>query len=160
DQLKRDGRYSEAVEPAREAAEVRTRVQGNDQWQAADARRAVDDLRRIAALPEEGRKAMASVGDLSQKADTERQRGHYAESERITRTLLEIRRKWLGEKHPDTALSYSNLAVNLLEQGKSAQAEPLLRKALAIRLEALGDDHPQTAESYNNLAMCLNAQGK
>src|SRR5262245_2424822 len=107
------GRFAEAIEPARGVAEIRTRLQGADHWQAADARRAVDDLRTIAALPEEGRKAMASVGELAQKADAEYQRGHYAESERINRTLLEIRRKWLGEGHPGTVSSYSYLGYNL-----------------------------------------------
>jgi hypothetical protein len=101
-QLRRAGQFAEAIEPAREVGEIRTRLQGADHWQAADARRAVGDLRQIAALHEEGRKAMASAGELVQKADAERQRAHSAESERISRTLLEIRRKWLGEGHPTT----------------------------------------------------------
>src|SRR5262249_14843491 len=106
------------IGPAREVAETRTRLQCADHWQTADARRGVDDLRKVAALPEEGRKAMASVGDLVQRYEAERQRAHYAEAERISRTLLEIRRKWLGEAHPDTAQSYNNLAANLLHQRK------------------------------------------
>ena len=44
-QLRREGRFAEAIEPAREVAEIRTRLQGADHWQTADARRAVDDLR-------------------------------------------------------------------------------------------------------------------
>jgi tetratricopeptide (TPR) repeat protein len=159
-QLRKEGKFAEAIEPAREVAEIRTRLQGADHWQAADARRAVDDLRRIAAMPEEGRKAMASVGELDQKADAARQRAHYADAERIDRTLLEIRRKWLGEDHPETASSYNNLAVNLNSQGRFAEAEPLVRRALAIWLKALGEDHPETAHSYNNLAFNLNGQGK
>jgi Flp pilus assembly protein TadD len=159
-QLQREGRFAEAIEPAREAAEIRTRLQGADHWQTADARRAVDDLSKIAALPEEGRKAIASMGELAQKADAERRRAHYAESERINRTMLEIRRNWLGEDHPDTAASYNNIAYNLKEQGKYAEAEPLDRKALAIALKALGEDHPHTAITYNNLAFNLNSQGK
>src|SRR6516162_7344138 len=84
-QLQKEGKFAEAIAPAREVAEIRTRLQGADHWQTADARRAVDDLRKIATLPEDGRKAMASVGDLVQKAEAERQRAHYAESERINR---------------------------------------------------------------------------
>ena len=57
--MRREGKFSQAIEPAREVAEVRARLQGADHWQAADARRAVADLRKIAALPEEGR---AGVG--------------------------------------------------------------------------------------------------
>jgi Tfp pilus assembly protein PilF len=159
-QLQRAGRFAEAIEPAREVADIRTWLQGADHWQAVDARRAVDDLRRIAALPEEGRKALASVEELVQKSDAERQRGHYAESERINRTLLEIRRKWLGEGHPHTAQSYNNIAENLDLQGKSVEAEPLYRTALAIRLKVLGEDHPHTAQSYNNVGSSLFLQGR
>src|SRR5262245_45420762 len=39
--LQREGRFAEAVGPASEAAEIRTRLQGADHWQAADARRLV-----------------------------------------------------------------------------------------------------------------------
>jgi CHAT domain-containing protein/tetratricopeptide (TPR) repeat protein len=159
-QLQREGRFAEAIEPAREAAEIRTRLQGADHWQTADARRAVDDLRTIAALPEEGRKAMASVGELDRKAQVERQRVHYADAERIDRILLEIRRKWLGDDHPDTAQSHNSVAFNLNAQGKYTEAEPLFRHALAIKLKALGEDHPDTALGYNNVAFTLDAQGK
>jgi hypothetical protein len=159
-QLQGAGRFAEAIEPAREVAEIRTRLQGADHWQTADARRAVDNLRTIAALPEEGRKALASVGDLARKADAERQRAHYSEAERIDRSLLELRRKWLGDDHPDTAASYNNLAANTQYQRKYAEAEPLFRQALAIKLEALGEGHPATARSYHNVALNLHAQGK
>src|SRR5262249_34159750 len=160
DQLRRAGRFAEAIEPAREVVEIRTRLQGADHWQAADARRAVDDLRRIATFSEEGRKAMASVGDLQQKADTERERAHYAEAERINRILLELRRKWLGEDHPAPAGSYNGNADHVNGRGKYTEAEPLNRQALAIWLEALGEGHPVTATSYNNLAFNLDDQGK
>jgi hypothetical protein len=159
-QLRREGRFTDAIEPAREMAEIRARLQGAEHWQAADARRTVDDLSTIAALPEEGRKALASVEELVKRAGAEHQRAHYAESERLSRTLLEIRRRWLGEDHPHTAGSYNMLAYLLHAQGKSAAAEPLLRRTLAIRLKALGEGHPDTALSYNNLANSLNAQGK
>src|SRR5262249_13132658 len=52
-QLQREGRFAEAIGPAGEVAAIRTRLQGADHWQAVDARRAVDDLRKIAALPED-----------------------------------------------------------------------------------------------------------
>jgi tetratricopeptide (TPR) repeat protein len=160
DQLKRAGQFAEAVEPARKVLAVCEKVLGSNHWKTADARRAVEDLRTIATLPEEGRKALASVGDLEQKYKAEYQRAHYAESERISHTLLEIRRKWLGEDHPDTAASYNNLAYNLQDQGRYTAAEPLYRKALAIKLKTAGEGHPDTATSYNNLASILRDQGK
>ena len=73
---------------------------------------------------------------------------------------LAARLKALGEQHPSTASSYSNLASCLHSQGKHAEALPLYHKALAIRLKVLGKLHPDTAQSYNNLAFWLNGQGK
>jgi tetratricopeptide (TPR) repeat protein len=159
-QLRREGRFAEAIGPARAVAETRTRLQGGDHWQAADARRTVDDLRAIAALPEEGRKAMASVGHLEHQASAEHQLAHYAEAERISRTLLEIRQRWLGEDHPDSAQSGSNVAYCLNAQGRYTEAEPLYRQALAIYVKALGENHPGTAGGYNLVALNLAAQGK
>ena len=39
--------------------------------------------------------------------------------------VLEVRRRVLGEEHPDTLISMNNLAVLYRDQGKYAQAEPL-----------------------------------
>src|SRR6516164_161188 len=36
-QLQKEGKIAEAIEPARKRAEIRTRLQGGDHWQAADA---------------------------------------------------------------------------------------------------------------------------
>ena len=87
-------------------------------------------------------------------------RGQYAEAALLFRKTLRVRRDTLGEDHPDTATSYSNLAETLSDQGKYAEAEAMHRRALAIYLKALGEDHPDTATSYSNLAETLSAQGK
>ncbi len=55
---------------------------------------------------------------------------------------LAIRRKWLGEDHPDTASSYNNLAVNLNAQAEYAKAQPHFDQSMAIRRKRLGEDHP------------------
>jgi tetratricopeptide (TPR) repeat protein len=86
--------------------------------------------------------------------------GKYAQAQPLYEKALEIRRRLLTDEHPDTALSYSNLAVNLDAQGKLAQAQPLLEKALEIYRRLLAEDHPDTASAYNELAYNLNAQGK
>jgi tetratricopeptide (TPR) repeat protein len=65
----------------------------------------------------------------------------------------------LGEEHPDTALSYDNVA-NLKAQGKYAEAAEGLRKALDINRKVLGEEHPHTAGSYNHVAGNLQAQGR
>src|SRR5262249_53509204 len=71
---------------------------------------------------------------------------------------LAIKRKLLGEDHPDTALSCNAVATNLMAQGKYAQAQVMHEQALAIRRKVLGEDHPLTAASYYNLAGTLSSQ--
>jgi tetratricopeptide (TPR) repeat protein len=160
DQLRRAGKFVEAVEPAQKVVAICERALGPDHWQTSEARLSVDELKTIATLPEEGRKALATTGELDDQARAAMQRGSPAESEYAYRSLLEIHRRWLGEDHLASAQSYDNLAYNLAEQGKYAEAEPLFRKALAVRLKALGENHPHPALSYNNLAADLDDQAR
>src|SRR5262249_42147598 len=157
---RRAGRFAEAIEPAKQVLAVCEKALGPDHWQTADARRTIETLKTIVGLPEEGRRAMASVGSLAEEADALEDRAKYVDSEKIRREVMEGVRRWLGEDPPDTALSYSNLAVNLQEQGRYAEAQPLFQRALDIRRKAPGEGHPDTALSYNNLAYNLNSQGR
>ena len=58
----------------------------------------------------------------------------------------------LGENHPDTAMSYNDLAYVHERQGEYGEAEELYKKSLKIRERVLGENHPDTAMSYNNVA--------
>ena len=73
---------------------------------------------------------------------------------------MAARRETLGDRHPDTLRSISNMAMLLKAQRKLTEAEPLFREALAARRETLGDRHPDTLNSINNMAMLLEDQGK
>src|SRR5262249_18997845 len=72
DQLRRAGKFTEVIEPAQKVLEICLKALGPDHWQTADGRRAVEDYRTIARLPEEGRKALASTRDLEEKANAAR----------------------------------------------------------------------------------------
>jgi CHAT domain-containing protein/tetratricopeptide (TPR) repeat protein len=85
--------------------------------------------------------------------------GDYAGAEPLLRAALSMRRKLLGDEHPDVAQSLNNLAFLLMHQGDYAGAEPLFREALAMWRELLGDEHPDAALSLGNLASVLWAQG-
>jgi tetratricopeptide (TPR) repeat protein len=160
DDLWRAGKFAEAVAPARQAVAVCEQALGPDHWRTADARRKVETLETIAGLPEEGRKALAAVPALDQEFREAYGKASYADAERLVRQTLEVRRRRLGEAHPDTAKSYNNLAAVLYWQGELAEAEAMHRRALTVRLQALGEGHPDTANSYNNLAPVLRDQGK
>ena len=75
---------------------------------------------------------------------------------------LENRRRVLGPEHPDTALSMSALAEQLVYQGKYAEAETVSREAVAVhrRLRERGDVNPMWfASSLNILGVTLSSKG-
>ncbi len=59
----------------------------------------------------------------------------------------------LGDAHPDTLGSISNLAVLLQAQGKLAEAGPLFREALDGQRRTLGDAHPNTRNAVQLWAL-------
>ena len=65
---------------------------------------------------------------------------------------LTRRRRVLGDDHPDTLTSASNLAVDLHALGEYQQARALDEDTLTRPRRVLGDDHPDTLISANNLA--------
>ena len=160
DDLRRQGKFAEARDLARDRAMLLEKALGSDDWRTADAGQEVQTLATIAALPEEGRVVMAAAALSKAQADALDARAQHRDAEVIWRRLADDSRRWLGEDHFYTATSYNSLATNLGAQGRYAEAEPLLRKSLDIRLKALGESHLDTATGYNNLATNLNDQGR
>ena len=79
------------------------------------------------------------------------------------RTTLEealaMRRKVLGEEHPDVAVTHSELGRVLFDQGRLDEAEAHFRSALAIRRKALGPADHETATSMSDLGLLLRDKG-
>ena len=69
------------------------------------------------------------------------------------------RRRVLGEDHPDTLISASNLAETLRALGDLAGARDLHQRTYDTRRRVLGDDHPDTLASAGNLASTLHDLG-
>jgi tetratricopeptide (TPR) repeat protein len=154
------GKFAEALQPAEEILALRKRVQGEGHWEVADAAHLVQTLRRVARLPAAEQQKLAAAKPTEAKAGALDEQGKYAQAEPLFRKVLAIHEEVLGPKHPDTALSCSNLAANLDAQGKAQEAEPLHRQALAICEEVLGPKHLNTAQSCFNLATNLHQQGR
>jgi hypothetical protein len=66
-----------------------------------------------------------------------------------------MRRKLLGDEHPDVATSLNNLANCYKSQGKYKEAEPLYLEGLSILFHSLGQNHPNTMTVYNNFRYFL-----
>jgi CHAT domain-containing protein len=97
---------------------------------------------------------------LNQQAYQLYQQGKYNEAIAIAERVLEMRRKLLGDQHPDVATSLNNLAFLYSSQGRYSEAEPLYIQALEMARKLLGDEHPHVATSLNNLALLYRSQGR
>ncbi|QKD57122.2 uncharacterized protein FOBCDRAFT_139794, partial [Fusarium oxysporum Fo47] len=87
-------------------------------------------------------------------------RGTWREKEAVDRRALGIRREALGEKHPHTMWSMSELATTYHAQGRYEEAEEIQIKVLALKQEVLGDKHPHTIWSMSELALTYREQGR
>jgi len=85
--------------------------------------------------------------------------GKYDEAEPLHREALEVSRETLGDRHPNTLGSISNLGALLYAKGDLAAAEPLIREALEGQRETLGNRDLSTLVSINNLGALLWAKG-
>jgi tetratricopeptide (TPR) repeat protein len=86
--------------------------------------------------------------------------GKYEAAEPLYQQALELRKRILGENHPEYANSLNNLAGLYDSQGKYEAAEPLYQQGLELTKRILGENHPQYATSLNNLASLYYSQGK
>ncbi len=79
--------------------------------------------------------------------------GNYAESEKLLRQSLAVRKIIFGEiPHPDWADNLNNLGSLLNDKGDFEQADILYNQALDMYKILFGDSHPEVAGIYNNLA--------
>ncbi|ODS34806.1 MAG: kinesin light chain KLC [Candidatus Scalindua rubra] len=104
--LYQQGKYSEAINVAKESLKVAEEIFGSDHPN--------------------------SVTTMNSLAWFYYSQGKYAEAEPLLKRALEISEKALGKEHPQIATVLSNLAALYKEQGKYTEAEPLYNQALEI----------------------------
>jgi hypothetical protein len=102
---------------------------------------------------------IATVDLMGWVAQYDHVRGVYKSAENLCHLQWEIRRRILGDEHPDTLTSMNNLAATLQAQGDLTGAREKQEDVLDITRRILGDEHPDTLTSMNNLAATLRAQG-
>ena len=86
--------------------------------------------------------------------------GNIEKAIKLENEALEIRRKALGEEHPDYAASLSNLALYTSATGNYDEAIKMENTALRIRKAALGEESADYATSLCNLADFNSGIGK
>ncbi|AFZ26376.1 tetratricopeptide repeat protein [Cylindrospermum stagnale PCC 7417] len=97
---------------------------------------------------------------LNNLAALYKSQGRYSDAEPLYLQSLEIKKRQLGQDHPDVANSLNNLAALYEFQGRYSDAEPLYLQSLEILKRQLGQDHPDVATSLNNLASLYKSQGR
>ncbi len=86
--------------------------------------------------------------------------GLYPEARTQLERALELNRRVLGSRNPETLRSMTRLARATLLQGKFPQAEALVSEALEMQRRVLGADHPDTLDSMFGLGKVYFEQGK
>ena len=109
----------------------------------------------------------SALGDGAETVDTMYdlsnlllQQGKYADAEPQLRTVVDVRRRLLGEQHADTLAAASALGLVYAAQGKLEPAEPLLASAVEGFRRIRGDDDPQTIDSMGNLGFVYDRLAK
>jgi len=85
--------------------------------------------------------------------------GDYAGAKGLAEKAVASAERNFGPDHPNTAVSYSMLAIALKSQGDCVGAKGLFEKVAASTEHNFGPDHPETAISYSNLATVLQDLG-
>ena len=95
-----------------------------------------------------------AIGCLNDLGDSFAQAIEYGQS------LVADSERVLGETHPGTLTSRSNLAAAYRAAGRLEEAIPLYERTLADREQVLGETHPGTLTSRSNLAAAYRAAGR
>jgi eukaryotic-like serine/threonine-protein kinase len=114
--------------------------------------RAVDRAHELSGQPV----IEAQMLDLIGRIRTEL--GDYDAARPLLAEALSIRRRVLGNQHPDVATSLMNTA-QLLGHTDHLGGVAVLREALAIRQRAFGDGDPRTTDALYSLATELHMSG-
>jgi tetratricopeptide (TPR) repeat protein/predicted Ser/Thr protein kinase len=171
------GRHREAEAILREASELATSI-GYDEL-AADAatrlvyaigmgperaeealawsRHAEAALARWANDSDEG--ALAQARLQSNVAIVHGALGRYADELAAMKAAYEVKRRILGDEHPEVAGAIENVGLALAHVGRVPEARESFAESLALFRKALGDDHPDVALSAANLARATNDLG-
>lgn len=102
---------------------------------------------------------LRSAAVLNNIAITSFRLGDSARGEATFRKVLAIRKAALGEKHPDVASAYANLAASL-PGDRVGEALEYHQKALDLRRQLFDADHPSIADSLDGVANALERLGR
>jgi CHAT domain-containing protein len=152
--------YASARKIQSDTLRLLARRYGEQDWHVTDARLKLRDIEFEEKLAPEGREQLRHIHELVSVCARLFNQGRYREALVPAEQALAIRKKILGETHPDTAANLNFVAVLYEDLHADAKVEPLYQQALQIRKKTLGEQHPLTAASLENLALFYDNRGK
>jgi CHAT domain-containing protein/Tfp pilus assembly protein PilF len=152
--------WAAARQARQEVLTIQTKLHGAGDWRVTDARLALAETERRAALTAEQRRRLSEALRLHRQLVQAINRRQEAEAIPLGQQSLDIRKEILGPDHRLVADSLNNLGLLHLRLKDRAAALPLLRQALAIREKVLGKDHPAVGDSLHNLGILYKGMGK
>jgi hypothetical protein len=81
-------------------------------------------------------------------ASTYRNQGRWKKAEERNVQVMEMRKRVLGQEHPDTLTGMANLAFTWKSRESDVEALELMKACLLLRKQKLGADHPDTISSF------------
>ncbi|CAE6460118.1 unnamed protein product [Rhizoctonia solani] len=104
--------------------------------------------------------SLSTFLDRDGKWDTVKFTQVMADLKQLEVQVLNARKRVLGEEHPDTLFSRSNLALTYSHLGQYNEAQQLHVQVLDARKRVLGEEHPDTLQSMNDLASTYSHLGR
>jgi len=151
--------YATARQVQVESIRLLAQRYGERNWQVTNARWNLRDLELRQRLTPEGRAQLKKAEELDATRLRFLEQERYRESLAAAREAFEIRKRVLGEEHPDTAASLNYVGLLYSKLNDFAKAEPVYRQVFDMRRKILGDEHPGTAESAHNLGVLYSKKG-
>ena len=155
DEHDKAGEWKEAAAVARQLLDLRRAKQGEKHWETVSAWWQDRTAARMARESPEFAGEYQAASKANSEGEEFSKKHKYLEAQSAFETALNIRRRVLGEDHPEIIYSYTQAAFNLYAQGKYNEAVLMFEKALAISKRIYDGDHRTTLTCFNNLGSTL-----
>jgi len=124
---------------------------GDRSWLTNDSKRALEELQKRQAAPEEQQLQLKQADQLYAQFAARLQLGQAQAALDLAHQVLKLREEALGSEHPTTAACLNDIAMMYQSQLNYGMAERFFQRSQTIRETALGPEHPETATSLFNL---------
>ena len=134
-------------------------IHGENNWRTVDERGKAANLKQLSTLTQKQREELDRAEQLNQQCVTDYDSGNYEQAIEAASKAAVIRKKTLGQEHPEYATTLNNLASLYKSMGDYARAEPLYLQCKEIQKKTLGEEHPNYATTLSNLALLYELMG-